>query len=195
MIFAIYSTADTENPTLLYASTGDQATAEVNALKSFLEEYRNADTGTETFGSWVETYGLQRSPDGIYRYQSVHSGNANSDDGLDVRTSERKPSAAYESCLRNIAKRVNNSNRDNGAAEYAEKYIENREMGKTTRASAYREMAKDELRHAGNIYGYAIEDIEAIKKVYSMSPEAEEMWEHELKHYADCVAKIGMMLS
>ena len=115
VIFGIYSTADTENPTLLYASTGDQATAEVNALKSFLEEYRNADTGTETFGSWVETHGLQRSPDGIYRYQSVHSGNANSDYGLDVRTSERKPSAAYESCLRNIAKRVNNSNRDNGA--------------------------------------------------------------------------------
>ena len=30
---------------------------------------------------------------------------------------------------------------------------------------------------------------------YAMTPEAEEMWEHELKHYADCVAKIGMMLS
>ena len=39
------------------------------------------------------------------------------------------------------------------------------------------------------------DSIEAIKKVYSMSPEAEEMWEHELKHYADCIAKVGMMLS
>lgn len=98
--------------------------------------------------------------------------------------------------MRIVKKMIDHINDElDGAAEYAEKYIENRAMGKTTRASAYREMAKDELRHAGNIYGYAIEDIEAIKKVYSMSPEAEEMWEHELKHYADCIAKIGMMLS
>lgn len=101
-IFAVYSTADTENPTVLYASTGEQAKAEANTLISVLEEYRNADIGTETFGSWVETHGLQRSPDGIYSYQSVHSGNANSDDGLDVRKSGRKPSAAFTSCLKNI---------------------------------------------------------------------------------------------
>lgn len=103
-IFAVYSTADTENPTVLYASTGEQAKAEANTLISVLEEYRNADIGTETFGSWVETHGLQRSPDGIYSYQSVHSGNANSDDGLDVRKSGRKPSAAFTSCLKNIGK-------------------------------------------------------------------------------------------
>lgn len=101
-IFAVYSTADTENPTVLYASTGEQAKAEVNTLISVLEEYRNADIGTETFGSWVKTHGLQRSPDGIYSYQSVHSGDANSDDGLDVRKSGRKPSAAFTSCLKNI---------------------------------------------------------------------------------------------
>lgn len=103
-IFAVYSTADTENPTVLYASTGEQAKAEANTLISVLEEYQNADIGTETFGSWVETHGLQRSPDGIYSYQSVHSGNANSDDGLDVRKSGRKPSAAFTSCLKNIGK-------------------------------------------------------------------------------------------
>lgn len=80
--------------------------------------------------------------------------------------------------MRIVKKMIDHINDElDGAAEYAEKYIENRAMGKTTRASAYREMAKDELRHAGNIYGYAIEDIEAIKKVYAMSPEAEEMWE------------------
>ena len=98
--------------------------------------------------------------------------------------------------MRLIEKMIDHINDElDGAKEYAEKYIENRAMGKTTRASAFREMAKDELRHAGNIYGYAMEDIEAVKKVYAMPPEAEEMWEHELKHYADCVAKIGMMLS
>lgn len=82
-----------------------------------------------------------------------------------------------------------------GARHYAEKYIENRAMGKNTRASTFREMAKDELRHAANVYGFAVEDVEAVAAVYTWSPEEEEKWAHCLKHYAVCVSRIGMMLS
>ena len=97
--------------------------------------------------------------------------------------------------MRILEKMIDHINEElDGAAEYAEKYIENRAMGKTARASAYREMAKDELKHASTAYGYAIEDIEAIKRVHTMTPEAEEMWEHEMKQYANCMAKINMML-
>lgn len=81
-----------------------------------------------------------------------------------------------------------------GAREYAEKYILNKAMGKP-RAAAYKAMAQDELRHASHVYGFAVEDVEAIRRVHALSPEDEEMWERELKHYADCDAKIKMMLS
>ena len=38
-----------------------------------------------------------------------------------------------------------------GAREYAEKYIECKAKGNTARATKYKEMAMDELKHAGYI--------------------------------------------
>ena len=82
-----------------------------------------------------------------------------------------------------------------GAKEYAERYIENRAKGNSNRASKYKEMAGDELRHAGYVYDFAVMDVADIKKVYPMPIEAEEAWTHAMKHYAECVAMVKHMLT
>ena len=81
-----------------------------------------------------------------------------------------------------------------GAKHYAEKYIEYRAKGDSTRAMKYKEMANDELRHAQYVHDFALQDVEAVKKVYTLSVEAESEWEHAHKHFAECTAMVRMML-
>lgn len=82
-----------------------------------------------------------------------------------------------------------------GAKEYAEKYIDFKARGNTARSNAYKSMAQDELRHASMVYDYAAQDMESIGRIYTMPEELLEKWEHFIKHYADCSAKIKLMLS
>jgi septation ring formation regulator EzrA len=81
-----------------------------------------------------------------------------------------------------------------GAKEYAEKYVEFRSRGDTTRANKYKEMANDELRHASFVYDFALSDIEGVKKVYTISVTDEEKWTKCHKHYVECSALIRQML-
>lgn len=81
-----------------------------------------------------------------------------------------------------------------GAKEYAEKYIEWKARGDTTRANKFKEMAHDELRHASFMHDTAVTDIDGVKKIYTISVEDEEKWSHAHKHYAECVALIRQML-
>lgn len=82
-----------------------------------------------------------------------------------------------------------------GAMHYAEKYIENRAKGETTRAAKFKEMASDELRHASFVHEMAVADIASIEKVFSMPVEDAEKWAHAHKHYVDCVGRVKMMLN
>lgn len=82
-----------------------------------------------------------------------------------------------------------------GAREYAEKYLHNKAMGNTARASAYRQMAMDELGHASHAHSFALQDIEALKKVHPLTEECEAAWEKAKSHYAECVAKVKYMLN
>lgn len=82
-----------------------------------------------------------------------------------------------------------------GAREYAEKYIDFKARGHSNRANAYKGMAQDELRHAGTVYEFAVQDMEAIGSIYTLPDDVAEAWDHFLKHYADCSAKIKMMLA
>lgn len=82
-----------------------------------------------------------------------------------------------------------------GAREYAEKYIDFKARGHTARSNSYKSMAQDELRHAGMVYEFAAQDMEAIERIYTIPEELQEAWEHFGKHYADCTAKIKMMLA
>ena len=82
-----------------------------------------------------------------------------------------------------------------GAKEYAEKYIENKAKGNTVRAGIYKEMANDELRHAERIHEFGTRDLEDIQRVYTLSVEDTEKWEHCQKHFAEKIALIRHMLT
>lgn len=82
-----------------------------------------------------------------------------------------------------------------GAKEYAEKYIENKAKGNSTRALRFKDMASDELRHAQYIHDFSVADMEDIKKVYTLTDQEEEAWNHICKHYAEHSAIIRMMLA
>lgn len=81
-----------------------------------------------------------------------------------------------------------------GAEEYAERYITYR-ANNSARASQFREMATQELHHATILRDYAIQDVEAIKKVHSLSEEEEERWEHCLKKIHERISVLQYMLS
>lgn len=82
-----------------------------------------------------------------------------------------------------------------GAEEYAERYIECKARGNNARASKYKEMAHDELRHAENIYEFAEADVESIRKVYPLSVEDEESWAHAKKLMHQRIAQIKMYVA
>jgi ferritin len=77
-----------------------------------------------------------------------------------------------------------------GAEEYAEKSIECRARGHNTRATKYKEMAHDELRHAEEIYTFAEEDIEAIRRAHPLTVDEEELWAHFKKRMHEHVSRI-----
>jgi hypothetical protein len=81
-----------------------------------------------------------------------------------------------------------------GAEEYAEKYIEMRSFPETNFAAKYREMAHDELKHAGYMHDIAHHRIEAIRTVKELSLEDEELWHHTQKRYHEWTARIKLML-
>jgi hypothetical protein len=82
-----------------------------------------------------------------------------------------------------------------GAREYAEKYIDCRAKGNIPRANKYKEMAQDELKHAGYIRDFAIADAEGIKRVHTLTEEEEHKWEHSHKKLNDEIAMIQHLLS
>lgn len=81
-----------------------------------------------------------------------------------------------------------------GAKEYAEKYIEARARGNMTRATKYKEMANDELKHAGYIRDMNIMDADELKRVYTLSEEDETAWEHGHKRLNEEMAMVKQML-
>lgn len=82
-----------------------------------------------------------------------------------------------------------------GAMEYAEKYIENKARNNINRANKYKEMATDELKHAGYLREMDIMDIDEMKKVYTLTEEEETAWEHGHKHINEKMAMVHHMLS
>jgi hypothetical protein len=82
-----------------------------------------------------------------------------------------------------------------GAKEYAEKYVECKAKGNMTNANKYKEMANDELKHANYIHGFAVEEIEELKKVYTPPVDMQEKWDKAHKEYVEKVAWIKQMLA
>ena len=81
-----------------------------------------------------------------------------------------------------------------GAKDYAEKYVECKVKGHSTRANKFKEMAHDELKHCGYIHEMAVQDIEELRNVYTPPAEMQEAWDKSHKHYVEKVAWIRQML-
>ena len=81
-----------------------------------------------------------------------------------------------------------------GAKEYAEKYVECKAKADMQWANRYKEMANDELKHAGYLHDKATQEIEEIGKVFKPTEEMEEKWEKCHKKYVGQSAWIKQML-
>lgn len=82
-----------------------------------------------------------------------------------------------------------------GAKEYAEKYVEYRVKNDSSKATKYKEMAFDELRHAANEHEWVMKEIEELSKIYTPPVEMEEKWNHAHKEYVEKVSWIKQMLN
>ena len=82
-----------------------------------------------------------------------------------------------------------------GAKDYAEKYVEAKAKGNMSMANKYKEMASDELRHAGYVHEFAVAEIDALSRVYTPPVEMQKKWEESHKEYVEKAAWIRQMLS
>ena len=81
-----------------------------------------------------------------------------------------------------------------GAWEYTEKYLENKAKGES-RYARYRQMALDEINHAETLYSFTVEDIQSLKKVYTLTAEEDEKWDHTKKRFMERVSMLKHTLS
>lgn len=82
-----------------------------------------------------------------------------------------------------------------GAKGYAESYLDRKASNDSQWSSRYKEMATDELKHAGFLHDLAIAEIDKLKAVYNPPVEMEEQWNVSHKKYIERAAWIRMMLA
>ena len=82
-----------------------------------------------------------------------------------------------------------------GAKEYAEKYVECKAKGDMQWANRYKEMAQDELKHAGYIHDRAIQEIEELNKVFKPTQKMQEKWDKSHAEFVEQTAWIKQMLT
>ena len=82
-----------------------------------------------------------------------------------------------------------------GAKNYAEKYVECKVKNDMHSANRYKEMASDELKHAGYEHEWATKAIEELSTVYTAPVKMQEAWEKSHKEYVEKVAWIKQMLA
>lgn len=82
-----------------------------------------------------------------------------------------------------------------GAKDYAEKAIEAKAKGDMEKASRYKEMATDELKHMSYLHGWAVAEIESLSKVFKPPVEMQEKWDKAHSSYVESVALVRQMLS
>lgn len=106
-VFAIYSTDDFENPTILYESKGRQGEIERNALFNILEELsygRRFDDKSESIDKILSDEGLRRR-DGMGNSNGpLGRGQNFGNDTVLQRKPGRNPSRAFNSVIKNLLK-------------------------------------------------------------------------------------------
>lgn len=82
------------------------------------------------------------------------------------------------------------------AKKYSEKYVEEKVSGNTSVATKYKEMANDELKHAGYLHEFATAEINKIKSSgIQYPPTMEEKWKTVHAEYVDKAAWVKYMLT
>lgn len=81
------------------------------------------------------------------------------------------------------------------AKEYAEEYLTLKTQDNGTWANRYKEMAQEELKHAGYIHDRAVVEIENLRKVYTPPQDMLDKWDADHKRYIEKAAWIRQMLA
>lgn len=81
------------------------------------------------------------------------------------------------------------------AKEYAEEYLTLKAQDNGTWANRYKEMAQEELKHAGYIHDRAVVEIENLRKVYTPPQDMLDKWDADHKRYIEKAAWIRQMLA
>ena len=82
-----------------------------------------------------------------------------------------------------------------GAKDYAEKYVEYKARGNTQWATKFKEMANDEIKHAGYLHDLTIQEIETLSKVYTPPVEMQKKWDEEHNEYVEKAAWVKQILT
>ena len=81
------------------------------------------------------------------------------------------------------------------AKNYAEEYLTFKAKGNGTWANHYKEMAQDEIKHAGYLHDRAVEEIDELRDVYTPPQDMIDKWESDHKKYIEKTAWIKQMLT
>ncbi|MBR2481443.1 MAG: hypothetical protein IKB58_01130, partial [Oscillospiraceae bacterium] len=104
-VFAIYSTEDQINPTILYETKGERAEFERDILNSILEEINyveRVDGKSEAISKILDGSWMRKDRGHFNDYGAMGRRRSIGDVGVLQKQSKRKPSAAFKSVLRNL---------------------------------------------------------------------------------------------
>ncbi len=121
-VFAIYSTENVDNPTLLYESKGAKAEREKTYLINFMEELKNGENSdikssafvAVSIGSW-----MQQGASNQNSVRGLGRGRSNSNAGVLPGQSKGKPSRAFINVLENLTTGERGRGRINNKVEEA----------------------------------------------------------------------------
>ena len=82
-----------------------------------------------------------------------------------------------------------------GAKCYAEEFLYRKASGDGSWANRYKEMAQDELKHAGWIHDLAVAEIQKLSVVYTAPAEMQEAWDKYHVRYVERAAWVKQMLA
>ena len=102
--FAVYSTEDVDNPTILYASKGITAQKEKNAIENILRRYNSANTNAGRYDRYMQESGGASGRSNTAGIGTLQTRDAAGNDSLDVNQFWNQLTAALRTVLKNTLK-------------------------------------------------------------------------------------------
>lgn len=82
-----------------------------------------------------------------------------------------------------------------GAKTYAECYVDYKSKNNTTWANRFKEMANDELKHAGYVHDLAVQEVNTLSEAIKVPVEMQENWKKAHTCYVEKAAWVKLMLT